>query len=155
MRIRRQRWPAAVLGFLLLLLAWWWDGGLDWAEGPSTGAIVEGESGSENHSLLEAAAGQQSGVWLNGRGTVTRLLADDLQGDQHQRWIVEVAPGQTVLIAHNIDLAQRVPVAKGDVVSFRGRYEWNDRGGVVHWTHRDPRGNQPGGWVTHRGQKYR
>ena len=45
----------------------------------------------------------------------------------------------TVMIAHNIDRAPRVPFKKGDDVTFRGEYVWNAQGGVVHWTH-DPRG---------------
>jgi hypothetical protein len=40
-------------------------------------------------------------------------------------------------------------------VSFSGQYEWNDRGGVVHWTHLDPAGKRPGGWLRHERRVYR
>ena len=102
-----------------------------------------------------AYADWQSGDQVRGSGTVTRVLSDDNDGSRHQRFIVEVSPGRTVLIAHNIDLAPRVSsIRVGDAVSFFGEYEWNDRGGVIHWTHHDPRGSHPGGWIEHNGRRY-
>jgi hypothetical protein len=61
---------------------------------------------------------------------------------------------KTVLIAHNIDLARRVPVGLGDRVYFRGVYEWNELGGLVHWTHDDPQGVEDGGWIRYRRKTY-
>jgi hypothetical protein len=61
---------------------------------------------------------------------------------------------ETVLIAHNIDLARRVPVGLGDSVYFRGMYEWNELGGLVHWTHDDPQGVEDGGWIRYRRKTY-
>jgi hypothetical protein len=92
---------------------------------------------------------------MQGRGTVTRVLADDNDGDRHQRFILRLDSGQTLLIAHNIDLAPRVAGLKeGDVVEFNGGYEWNDKGGVIHWTHKDPRGQHVAGWLKHQGRTY-
>jgi len=54
----------------------------------------------------------------------------------------------------NVDLAPRVPLAPGDSVEVRGEYDWNDRGGVLHWTHRDPGGRHEAGWVRHDGRLY-
>ena len=97
----------------------------------------------------------QAGDQVRGSGTVTRVLSDDNDGSRHQRFIVEVSPGRTVLIAHNIDLAPRVAsIRVGDTVSFYGEYEWNERGGVIHWTHHDPRGSHVGGWIEHQGRRY-
>lgn len=93
-------------------------------------------------------------TWVEFDARVTRLLSDDLDGSRHQRFIVFV-DDLTVLIAHNIDLAPRVPVAVGDEVLIRGRYEWNERGGVVHWTHHDPQNRLPGGWIEHRKKKFK
>lgn len=83
-----------------------------------------------------------------------RLIADDDDGERHQRFVVQVSGRQTLLIAHNVDLSQRVPVGMGDRVAFRGLYEWNDDGGLVHWTHRDPLGVEDGGWISHRRKTY-
>jgi hypothetical protein len=98
---------------------------------------------------------RSSGVQVNGAGTVEKVLKDDLEGSRHQRFIVRLASGQTLLIAHNIDLAPRVAsIAVGDAVSFFGVYEWNRNGGTVHWTHHDPKGKHPGGWIRHQGKTY-
>ena len=70
------------------------------------------------------------------------------------RFIIRVSGGPTVLVAHNLDLAPRVPLAEGDSVELQGVYEWNDRGGVIHWTHRDPEGRHAPGWIRHRQRLY-
>ena len=92
--------------------------------------------------------------WIEDSGVVTRLLLEDEDDVPHQRFVVTLSSGQTVLIAHNLDLAERVPVGIGDRVAFRGVYEWNPMGGVVHWTHRDPRGDDGEGFVRFRGRVY-
>ena len=88
-------------------------------------------------------------------GTVSRVLPDDNQGSRHQRFIVTLASGHTVLIAHNIDIAPRINDLRiGDQIAFSGLYEWNDKGGVVHWTHHDPSGQYGGGYLQHNGKAY-
>jgi hypothetical protein len=77
-----------------------------------------------------------------------------MDGVRHQRFILQLPDRRTLLVAHNIDIAERVPVALGDRVRFRGLYEWNDLGGLVHWTHEDPMGNEDGGWVRYRNRVY-
>lgn len=98
---------------------------------------------------------RQSDVWVEDEGTVVATLADDLEGSRHQRFLVRLSDGTTILVSHNIDLAPRVPLEKGDEVSVRGEYIWNEKGGLIHWTHHDPRGRQRGGWISHRGRRYR
>ena len=84
-----------------------------------------------------------------------RILPDDNQGQRHQRFIVRLDSGQTILIAHNIDLAPRVePLREGDGVEFSGEYEPNAKGGVVHWTHHYPAGRHPAGWIRHDGRTF-
>lgn len=92
--------------------------------------------------------------WIEDRGVVVRLLNDDREEDGHQRFVVRLASGQTLLVAHNVTLAERVPLGVGDRVSFRGVYEWNEQGGLVHWTHRDPLGSDEAGFIRFRDTVY-
>ena len=110
-------------------------------------------------TLEETALGQAhdqrlSDVLVQGEGRVVFLLRDDTRGARHQHLLLEVPEGFTVKIAHNLDLATRVPAVVGETVAFRGIYVFNEKGGVVHWTHKDPDGRHPGGWLRHRGRVY-
>lgn len=116
---------------------------------------VETSRGGGEQALAAAFERRQSDVQVQGSGRVSRILADDNEGSRHQRFIVQLPSGQTVLVAHNIDLADRVASIKsGDPVEFYGEYEWNERGGVIHWTHRDPQGVHQAGWIKHGGRTY-
>lgn len=116
--------------------------------------VIDAEA-LENPALLRAFDQRKSKLLVQGEGRVTKLLKDDNEGSRHQRFILQVNPQQTILIAHNIDLAPRIEsLAEGDLVTFSGQYEWNNKGGVVHWTHHDPQGRHPGGWLKHRGRTY-
>lgn len=110
--------------------------------------------GINNQALLKAVRQRQSDVWLVAEGKVKYVLKDDNEGSRHQRFILSINPGLTVLVAHNIDLAKRVPLRKGDSIRLRGEYEWTDKGGVLHWTHHDPGGRREGGWIEHKNQRY-
>jgi len=105
--------------------------------------------------LEDAQARRLSDIQLTGQGIVVKVLRDDLEGSRHQRFILDIGSGKTVLVSHNIDLAPRVEnILEGDSVAFAGEYEWNSKGGVVHWTHHDPAGRHPGGWIKHKGRTY-
>ena len=97
--------------------------------------------------VQQAYAARRSGQWLETSGHVGRVLSDDNEGARHQKFVLELDDGHTVMVAHNIDLAERIPVRRGLALAVRGRYEWNDRGGVIHWTHHDPDGRIQGGWI--------
>lgn len=144
---RRTGRRALLVGLVLTVLAVarWVDAPAGAPEGSETGAAV----------VAEAFENRRSGVWVEVAGEVDRRLADDNRGDRHQRFVLRLEDGATLLVAHNIDLAERVPLAEGDRVRLRGRYEWNERGGVVHWTHHDPDGGSAGVWIVHAGETYR
>jgi hypothetical protein len=108
---------------------------------------VDREVTVHDGTVQQAYATQRSGQWVEITGRVQRILPDDNEGARHQRFTVELADAHSVLVAHNIDLAGPVPVRQGQTLALRGRYEWNDRGGVIHWTHHDPDGRIQGGWI--------
>ncbi len=140
----RARLLAAVAPVLLVALA-----GCG-AAGSGTTGVARGDA-----ALARAFDAHSSGIEVEGRGTVVRVLADDDDGARHQRFILRLDSGQTLLVAHNIDIAPRIEgLAAGDVVAFRGVYEWNAEGGTVHWTHRDPGGTHAPGWLRRDGRVY-
>jgi hypothetical protein len=97
-----------------------------------------------------------SRVWVTGEGVVVKILPDDNDGHRHQRFILRLPNGKTLLVAHNIDLAPRIPrLRRGERVRFVGEYIHNPKGGLIHWTHHDPSGRTPGGWLEVRGKRYR
>ncbi|WP_261858238.1 DUF3465 domain-containing protein [Photobacterium sanguinicancri] len=105
--------------------------------------------------LKQAYEAHQSDIQVQGFGTVIRILPDDTKGSRHQKFILRLDNHQTILIAHNIDLAPRVTNLKvGDTVRFNGEYEWNSKGGVIHWTHRDPHHHHAHGWLKHNGRVF-
>ncbi len=149
MNLRRSKntWIALLVIIGLVLFQYFY---------PADVELPAPEDAAQATEVVQAAyAARRSGVWMETAGQVKRLLADDNEGSRHQRFILDVGGGHTVLIAHNIDLAERVPVRQGDSVSLRGRYEWNDRGGVIHWTHHDPDGRLQGGWIRSQGELYK
>lgn len=106
-------------------------------------------------TLDDAYRNKISDLQVEGSGIVEKILADDTSGSRHQRIILRTGENQTILIAHNIDLAPRVEgIEAGERLEFFGEYEWNEKGGVVHWTHRDPAGNHIDGWLKYNGRLY-
>lgn len=116
-------------------------------------------SGSTQQQIIQeirnASNNPDSQFWVSVQGKVIKLLKDDLKGSKHQKFLIKIAPDLTLLISHNIDLAPRVPIRKNDLISLRGRYEWNNRGGLIHWTHHDPKGKKKGGWIRLNNKDYR
>lgn len=108
---------------------------------------------SPQHSASSSTP--ENGSQFSGSGRVSRILSDDTIGSKHQRFILRLSNGRTILIAHNIDIAPRISSLNiGDTVSFNGVYEHNSKGGVVHWTHRDPKGRHEAGWLRKDGRTY-
>ena len=74
----------------------------------------------------------------------------------HEGFLVRLSNGcdLTVRVETNVDLTGPVPLRVGEHVTVRGEYEYTSLGGVIHWTHHDPRGRHPGGYVISDGKVY-
>ncbi len=121
----------------------------------SQDAISQYETGQQYPSPETLFAQKADDAMVDGAGTIIKLLPDDNHGSRHQKFILKLSSGQTLLFAHNIDLAPRIStLKKGDKITFRGEYGYNPKGGLVHWTHHDPQGLHAAGWIIHNGIKY-
>ena len=122
---------------------------------PSYLSSYTGSGYTNDQILTDAYQKKQSDVQVSGSGVVVHKFPDDISGRKHQKFILKLLSGQTVIVSHNIDLARPIDSLKqGDTVSFYGEYEWKAKGGVVHWTHHDPRGKHIDGWLKHNGATY-
>ena len=153
----------SIAGVILLLIAAYF--GLDLSghkqnQSPSSTipAAQRNETTLSNNGVdtVKAAYEQrQSNVQVQGSGRVKAILRDDNDGSRHQKFILVLKNGLSILVAHNIDLAPKISnLNKGDIVEFYGEYEYNPKGGVLHWTHHDPQGRHESGWLKHDGQIY-
>ncbi|HTP39677.1 MAG TPA: DUF3465 domain-containing protein [Steroidobacteraceae bacterium] len=118
----------------------------------STGRAAPADSPGDVDAAFAAHARNQP---VTAVGVVQRVLPDDTQGLRHQRFILRVPSGLTVMVAHDIDQAPRVPdLEAGAALTAQGEYLWNPQGGIVHWTHHDRSGRHAPGWIDYRGQRY-
>ncbi|WP_447507550.1 DUF3465 domain-containing protein [Acinetobacter lactucae] len=150
-------------GVIILLMAAYF--GLDLSghkQSQSTSSTISAAQRNETTLLnngvdtVKAAYEQKkSNVQVQGSGRVKAILRDDNDGARHQKFILVLKSGVSILVAHNIDLAPKISnLNKGDIVEFYGEYEYNPKGGVLHWTHHDPQGRHEAGWLKHDGQIY-
>ncbi|ENV49559.1 hypothetical protein L292_3191 [Acinetobacter junii CIP 107470 = MTCC 11364] len=118
-------------------------------------SIVEEAAVDDQHKIMQAYKQQISNIQVQSKGEVKAILADDNDGSRHQKMILKLENGLTVLVAHNIDLAPRVEgLRKGEIVEFYGEYEYSPKGGVIHWTHHDPQAKHVDGWLKYQGKSY-
>lgn len=109
---------------------------------------------AEQTAILEAQAVRAKKVELTVYARVLKLLRDDTRGLPHQRFLIILANNSTVLVANDTRYGERVPVKPGDWVRIKGEYIWNEKGGVLHWTHRSDNPRHPGGWIELNGKLY-
>jgi hypothetical protein len=141
--------------YLVVIVAAGYAGLTQYRQSPVAGGQVSVVESADDAAFARALEARASDIQLKGQGIVTKVLPDDNHGSRHQRFILKLRSGQTLLIAHNIDLAPRIRSLRvGDSVAFNGEYEWNSQGGVIHWTHHDPRGRHEAGWLKHGGRTY-
>jgi hypothetical protein len=117
------------------------------------------QSAATQAAVCDAYARQARRVEVDVRGSVVELLGvRSGPGGVHEGFLVALAPGSgcaiTLRVEHNVDLAGRVPLRRGEPVELRGEYIYDPRGGLLHWTHHDPAGRHPGGYLRAGGELY-
>lgn len=85
---------------------------------------------------------------------VKKLLPPDTRGLPHQKFLLELSNGTTILVAHNTRMAPEVPISAGSFVTIKGEYIWNPKGGLMHWTHHTDTPNHEGGYIDFNGKRY-
>ncbi|MFH3626591.1 DUF3465 domain-containing protein [Acinetobacter nosocomialis] len=149
-------------GIIILLIAAYF--GLDLSghkknQSPSSSPATQHTETTFSNEGLDAIKAaydrRQSNVQVQGSGRVKAILREDNDGTKHQKFILVLKNGLSILVAHNIDLAPKIDdLHKGDIVEFNGEYEYNEKGGVLHWTHHDPQNRHENGWLKHNGHIY-
>jgi hypothetical protein len=74
----------------------------------------------------------------------------------HEGFLLRLASGcgLDVRVEANTDFTGPIPLTLGERVAVKGEYEYYSLGGVIHWTHRDPRGRHEGGYIDAGGRAY-
>jgi len=117
-------------------------------------------SGSDrNGDVYDAWRAQRSRVEVSASGTIVRLLGDRVgPSGEHTGFLLHLrgaaGHGLTVRVEDNVDLTGRLELVAGADVEVRGEYIYGTRGGVIHYTHRDPRGRHAAGYVRTGGRFY-
>ena len=106
--------------------------------------------------LVRAVKDQRNVDFVQGSNvTVSRILPDDTQGLEHERWYIQLSDGSVVFAVYNIDMnVERVPLVQGEKQDIGGQFIWTNNGGLLHWLHADPKNNRPDGFVIVNGHRY-
>ena len=123
------------------------------------GACAGGTQGTQADDAAVCAAYKagQSHVEVVAAGTVTRVYGTRAgRTSPHEGFLMKLASGCVVVvrIEANTDFTGEFPLREGDAVTVKGEYEYYPLGGVIHWTHRDPRGRHEGGYIEAEGKFY-
>ena len=114
-------------------------------ETPDDAAVCSAYDAARSH--VEVIAG----------GDVARVLGirPGREG-AHEGFLLRLTSGCRLIVRvqTNTDFTGDIPLQSGDRVVVKGEYEYYERGGVIHWTHRDPRGHHANGYVVLRGTMY-
>jgi hypothetical protein len=134
---------------------------LRWLRGRAAPASTRSPASTQPGTIARLFREQRSDTWVETRGVVERLLPDDRDtydgSDTHQRLILRTDDGINILVAHNTCTSDRVPAKPGDRLTLRGEYEWTEKGGTLHFTHKPKfatRDATRSGWIEHAGNRY-
>ncbi|HEY0613696.1 MAG TPA: DUF3465 domain-containing protein [Candidatus Elarobacter sp.] len=72
----------------------------------------------------------------------------------HEQFNVRRDDGSTFRVVDNVSVGPKVPAQPGDRVTVEGELVHDHGKPLVHWTHHDPRGRHPGGFIALGGRLY-
>ncbi len=123
----------------------------------STPAGQTGQSPSAGFGDAEAIRAQQLQlvkVPITVTAPVKKMLKYDDKGLPHEKFLMVLSNGTTLLVAHDTKMAPYVPVQPGDTVTVHGEFIWNEKGGLIHWTHHSDTPKHQGGYIDFNGKRY-
>lgn len=130
-----------------------------------TAAACGRSQAPDDGAVCSAYSGQRSHVEVVADGTVTRMLgiapgrpssALRAGSSPHEGFLLRLASGCALIVRveANTDFTGPIPLNAGQRVSVKGEYEYYPLGGVIHWTHHDPRARHEGGYIQTSGRIY-
>jgi hypothetical protein len=123
------------------------------------GCAGGGGSDAGNAAVYDAWRAQRSNVEVTASGAVARIFGTRLgRSGEHEGFLLHLrgaaGHGLTVRVEDNVDITGPIQLQTGDDVEVRGEYIFDPSGGIVHYTHHDPRGHHSSGYVKVRGRLY-
>ncbi|MEO6990055.1 MAG: DUF3465 domain-containing protein [Candidatus Baltobacteraceae bacterium] len=123
------------------------------------GGCATTSTDSGNGAVAAAWQAHRSHVEVTASGSVARVLGTRVgPSGAHEGFLLHLrgaeGRGLTIRVEDNVDLTGPIPLRAGDDVEVHGEYIFDPRGGLVHYTHRDPRGHHPSGYVRVGGRLY-
>lgn len=115
-------------------------------------ACAPATNDASNGAVYDAWRAGRSHVEVTAHGAVARVLGERVGASgTHLGFLLHLSGGAgrglTVRVEDNVDLTGHIAVNAGDDVTVRGEYIYDSRGGLIHYTHRDPRGRHESGYV--------
>jgi len=115
------------------------------------------QTSPDNAAVCDAYNAGRSHVEVVAGGRVTRVLGiQNGRVSPHEGFLMRLDSGCSVIVRVEVNtgLAGTFPIGDGDSVTVKGEYEYYSRGGVIHWTHHDPRFRHEAGFITVGGKTY-
>ena len=123
------------------------------------GGCAGAPSDDPNGAVYAAWSEHRSHVEVTASGSVAHVLGTRAgPSGEHEGFLLHLrgaaGRGLTVRVEDNTDLTGPIPLQAGSDVEVRGEYVYDPRGGLIHYTHRDPRLHHPAGYVRVEGKVY-